>query len=376
MNKKAYIFDCYDDYEIRLKYIKSVLEQCGYQTVLYLADFNHFTKSPVEKFREDAKYIHVLPYKKNLSAERILSHIKFAKDCLSIQKKNPADLVYVMTPPNFLAKEFGQFRKSHPSFKLIFDICDLWPETFPSNKAKSILAVPFSVWSGIRNKWLKYADSILFECNLFKDKLSSFVSKDKSHTLYLCKDPVVTDAVSPTAECLSFAYLGSINHIIDIENIVKFLVEVKKRRTVCIHIIGDGENRKPFIDLLERNSIRYCYHGLVFDQEEKRKILNQCHYGFNMMKDSVCVGLTMKSLDYFAYDLPLVNSIPADTWQLVEEYDAGFNLSPETLQITADQLSSLSEDEYLKKKENVLQIQTVFTVDAFCRKFQKVVSSL
>ena len=38
--KKALIFDTYDDYNIRIQYIKSALERNGYETMIYFADFD------------------------------------------------------------------------------------------------------------------------------------------------------------------------------------------------------------------------------------------------------------------------------------------------------------------------------------------------
>ena len=43
------------------------------------------------------------------------------------------------------------------------------------------------------------------------------------------------------------------------------------------------------------------------------------------MKDSVFVGLTMKSMDYFATGLPLINNIKGDTWEIVEKEGLGVN---------------------------------------------------
>lgn len=41
------------------------------------------------------------------------------------------------------------------------------------------------------------------------------------------------------------------------------------------------------------------------------------------MKPDVCVGLTMKSVDYFRHDLPILNNIPADTAELVDREPGG-----------------------------------------------------
>ena len=59
------------------------------------------------------------------------------------------------------------------------------------------------------------------------------------------------------------------------------------------------------IEQLRQNSILVIDHGYIFEQEKKQEILDQCQYGFNVMKDSVMVGLTMKSMDYMCGGLPM-----------------------------------------------------------------------
>jgi glycosyltransferase involved in cell wall biosynthesis len=127
-------------------------------------------------------------------------------------------------------------------------------------------------------------------------------------------------------DVLTAVYLGSMNHIIDIDGIVDLLSRVKKKMKVKLHIIGDGESRDRFLSALDEARIGYEFHGFVYEEAEKMKIFSQCDFGINMMKSAVCVGLTMKSVDYFCYGLPIINNIPGDTWVLVEQYDAGVNV--------------------------------------------------
>jgi len=68
------------------------------------------------------------------------------------------------------------------------------------------------------------------------------------------------------------------------------------------------------------------YHGICYDREKKQEIFDGCHFGLNIMKPSVCVGLSMKSLDYFEYGLPMLHSIPGDTWQIIEKEQTGLNV--------------------------------------------------
>ncbi len=350
--KKAYIFDVYDDYEIRLRYVRDVFAEKGYQVTMYLSDFDHFHKEKYKTKRKDAEYIDVLPYSRNFSFARIRSHMKFAKSCLDIQKKDPADLVYVMVPPNSMAAQFGKHHKKDPSYRLIFDLCDMWPESFPVKGMKPVLAAPFSVWAGLRNRYMKYADLIMSECGLFADMIRKYVPEDIMETFWLCRRQIVKEVLPVDSDVLTFAYVGSLNHVVDVDAIAQTLTEIKKRVPLKFHIIGDGESRARLLEMLDREQIDYEYHGLVFDEEEKRKIFAKCHYGFNMMRDTTCIGMTMKSLDYFAYDLPVLNNVPADTWKMVEENSLGFNISGSSADI--EKILSVKEEDYQSMRHNVI----------------------
>ena len=60
---------------------------------------------------------------------------------------------------------------------------------------------------------------------------------------------------------------------------------------------------------------------------KKKQIFDKCHFGLNIMKDTVCVGLTAKSIDYFQAGLPILNSIQIDTKDIVNKNLFGFNVT-------------------------------------------------
>jgi len=72
-------------------------------------------------------------------------------------------------------------------------------------------------------------------------------------------------------------------------------------------------------------------YGKVYDPKEKQQIFDKCHFGLNIMKDTVCVDLTLKSIDYFQHGLPILNNIQADTTKIVDKYNVGFNITDENI---------------------------------------------
>ena len=63
-----------------------------------------------------------------------------------------------------------------------------------------------------------------------------------------------------------------------------------------------------------------------------------------MMKKMVCVGLTMKSIDYFEFGLPLINNIKGDTWDIIEKEKCGINISIDNETLKENIVSYYSND--------------------------------
>ncbi len=348
-NKKAYLISCSDHYGHRLWAVDKVLKEMGYDTVYVTSDFNHDTKEAFTCKVENCVQIHAKPYKKNLSLDRILSHMFFSRDVFAyIEKGEEPDLIYALVPPNFIAHYGAKYKASHKKVKIVFDIFDLWPETIPSGKIKRLLAPVFSVWSLIRNHALPKADFVITECEMFREKLRLV---EGSETVYLCQKSLGNKLLEPHFEDdkITLCYLGAINNIISIPHIENVIKQITEKKQVALHIIGAGENQDELIAAAKRAGAEVIFHGPVFDNEKKQEIISRCHFGLNVMKESVCIGLTMKSVDYFSHGLPIINNIPADTKRLVKEKNIGVNLDDEHFinKVLCER------EEYLKMRENV-----------------------
>lgn len=276
-------------------------------------------------------------YKKNLSFKRIYSHLRFGRKIYNCIKEIKPGLIYVMLPPNNAAFWCCQYKKKNPNCKYITDITDLWPESMPLGRMKR--SVPALIWTLLRTESVKMADYIFLECSMYKKILRKELDQKKTSILYLFKNQTVEE--NKYIEELqkkkkhnsllmdrhvTLGYVGSINHIVDTDgicNIIKTLM--KKGFIVEVHIIGDGENKEKFLCDIAATGCYFKYYGSIYDTKRKADILCRCDFGLNMMLPSVSVGLTIKSLDYFALGLPVINNIKGDTWEMVEKYRIGIN---------------------------------------------------
>lgn len=340
-------------YNLRIKPVMDYFSLRGDDVIYLTGDYDTMTREYYHLTDDNVKQLPVMPYHKNISFQRIYSHYKFAKQIYKqIQKEKP-DLIYAMVPPNFMAHFIAKYKKQNPHIKVIFDIFDMWPETFPNQRAKSLLAVPFKVWGGLRAKNLPLANMVITECQSFHEYVQQQGDVQHLTTLYPYKKENTLPLEYSENEKLNICYLGSINNIIDIPKIVDVLTQIRQKRLVCLHLIGNGEKKAHFIQLLKQANVEVIDYGNVFDMAEKQRIFNQCAFGINVLKPSVFIGLTLKTIDYFNGGLPILNTVPKDTYEWIVKHQAGINLNDSD---SIEKIVSCTQKEILKMKHNARDV--------------------
>lgn len=369
---RVIIVNCFDTYEDRIDLLHGFFIKKGHQVTVIQSDFRHFKKTKRTEAKQDFIFVESKPYYKNMSATRMISHYFFAKKAFKIVEKYNPDLVYAIIPPNSIAKFAAKYKKKHKEVKLIFDLIDLWTETMPIGKIKEY--PPFSFWKSLRDKNLKYANAVITECDLYQEVLKKKLLNIKADTLYLAKKEEKTES-DPIldAERMHLCYLGSINNIIDISKITELVKSINSIKPVTLHIIGDGESKELLLEEVKSTGVDVEYYGKVYDPQKKQEIFDKCHFGLNIMKETVCVGLTMKSIDYFQAGLPIMNTIEADTQRIVEKYNIGLNLIGNNEQDIADKATKLSIEELLIMRSNTRKVfDDLFSVKAFEAKLENI----
>lgn len=363
------IINCFDTYEHRVDLINDYFVKNGHSVSIIVSDFRHFQKVKRTDSKKNYIFISAKPYYKNMSLARLTSHAKFANDVFKVLDYGKIDLLYVLLPPNSLAEAATRYKRDNPNVKLIFDLIDLWPETMPIGRFKRL--PPFIYWKGLRNKYLGAADYVISECDLFLEVLKDVLNPEKTKTIHLARE--VKKFISKPKldeDIINLCYLGSINNIIDIPMIAKIIEEISKSKPVNLHIIGDGEKKDRLIRAAEEVGANVFFYGKVFDADDKQKIFDICHFGLNIMKKNVCVGLSMKSIDYFEAGLPIINNIKSDTERLVKEYDIGINLD-----IKALGEKVLNKDANMRKNTRAV-FEKYFSIEAFEENLELVFNNL
>ena len=351
---KAYVITHSSSYEARAEAVGKWLAAAGCDVTWVYSDFHHLSGETLVRREPGHVYLHMKPYRKNLSVRRLSSIRAFAGDVEKFLSGRQIDLLYMIVPANSFVPVARRI-KERTGAKVVLDINDLWPESLPVDHVQGL--PPMRMWKDLRDRDIDCADLIFTECALFRDMLD--LPAEKTKVLYWTGiERPETAGEGAAAPCedgvLDIAYIGSINYIIDMDAIAGLTEELCRRTRVRVHVVGEGETKDKFIERLKDAGAEVADHGVTYDAAEKAAILSKCRFGLNMMVPQVKVGLTMKSLDYLAHGVPLLNNIPGDTWELVEEYDAGVNIDRDDPGSSVDTVLAMAKDP--RAHEDVLRL--------------------
>lgn len=351
--KTAYFISSTNHYNVRTgKFVNDYVKK-GYDVIYVTSDFDHMTKKRY-CFNEykNSKQLHVISYKKNLSISRILSHLMFSYKTFYMLLACKPELVYVEVPNNSLVKSSAKYKKINNA-EIIVDVFDMWPESMPVKTKNMIVNWGFDIWRNFRNKNLKFADQIWIECDYYRELLSAQKINLPMETKYLkLKNAETSIEMKVSEEEIDLCYLGSINNIIDISLIEKIVSEFAKNKRTRIHIIGDGERKDEFLDILKKNSIEIIDHGKVYEIDKLQEIFDQCWFGINVLLEDLAIGITMKSISYFRGGLPIINTVQGDTSRFVEECNIGINVDRHDVKSCVLRILNITKDDLACMKNN------------------------
>lgn len=338
---------------------KRVIEEYKKQnkTVLYLtSDFHHINKSQYVFDVEGCKQVHVLPYYKNISISRLLSHADFSFKAYFYLKQHMPDVVYTEIPNNSLAMSTAWYKKRY-GCQLIFDIFDMWPEALPVKTGNPIVNFALSIWGAFRNRNLKHADKIYTECDYYQEILAKEGYTMPMETKYLCQEDGDLEIKTVWRDDqIHICYVGSINNIINAPLMIMFLDKLNQKRKVYFHLIGQGESKERIKQELERKQVQVIDYGSIYDKHELQNIFNQCSFAINFLVPDVAIGITMKSVTYFRGGMPILNTVDGDTRRLVDLKQVGINVDSERILDAIENILQLNEKKINEMKQRARKV--------------------
>ena len=336
---------CFDHYATRMRSIIDFFKSKGFETTYIISDYQHYGKYRFKAEYDNTVQIHVPEYKKNMSVNRIVSHLLFSKKVYRELCRIKPDVIFCNFPPNSLVETIIKYKRRNQC-KVISDCYDLWPESFPYTKLNPILKTPFSFWKKLRDQYINESDLVTCVSEDGKERLTQMGVKPAIRVI----NPIIISENLPvfkflTENHVSLCYLGHINHVTDVKLCIDLLSNIEKHKHVIFHHIGEGQNKEILYSGLAAAGVEIHSHGVVFDQEKKTEIYAQCDFGLNIPREEIHSSMALKSLEYMMIGLPLLNAGVGDIHEIVENARLGINIQRDDIVSCAAEIAKTTAED-------------------------------
>ena len=367
---KAVCISCFNSFGIHAHKFTEYFTSLNYDVKYLIQDYDHVRKKYLPKNypNTDVVNIHVPSYTSNLSPKRMFSHYIFSRKVYKFLCDFKPDIIYCMFPPNTLVKEVAKYKRKFGA-KIIFDWWDSWPESFPFKEGKRYaLLKPFlNYWRNLRENYIQNADLLL---SVSKDGLELLQKKYPNNKCELLRpsrkafnpEDLPKYDFSKIEQEISFCYLGNVNFITDLEFAEELFGKLTQHKKISIHIIGEGTNFDRFVEILKSKGVEVFTHGIVYDDKQKCEIFSKCQIGLSIPRKSVGSTMPLKVTEYIRAGMPLINTASGDIYDLIKEYNFGFNASnPDEI---ANKLLNITPQELQNMNNNCVEnYKKVFNPD-------------
>lgn len=239
----------------------------------------------------------------------------------------------------------------------ILDVMDLWPETFarllPNAFAVRRLLTPvfFGGMAMRRKAIVAAAAGISGPCRAYVDVVTKkTLSSAARHICYHgCEiEPIhgVAESGVSLTKMLECIYAGSLEASQDLEILPSVVQQLSHRGVAAtIHIAGTGSREATLHRAADRlkGSCQLRVHGLL-DRPAYKELLTRCQLGLVCVKPNSMVAMPYKAGDYAAAGLAIVNSLPGELAQMLDQYKAGVSYTAENPTSLANAIASLAKD--------------------------------
>ena len=349
----------------RFRYIGEFLSDAGYQVDLITTTFQHWEKAQrnldeikKENYKFNLKFIYEPGYKKNIDLRRIRSHRIAAKNLRQLlEKEGDYDLIYCEIPPNDVALAAAEYAKSK-GIPFVPDVNDLWPEAM-----RMVLDIPvisdilfypllrdaekvYSLVSGIIGTSDEYRDRPLKKQKLNVPKKAVYVGNEIAE--FDAGVEEYSPQISKGGDEFWVSYAGTIGTSYDIRTMVlagKALLN-RGRSQIKIKILGGGPLKEELETLAkEQNCSNVEFVGYA-PYPKMTAYLAKSDILVNSFVKKAPQSIVTKIGDYLAAGKPMINTCMSPEFRNKVEHDGfGINIMPEDVNVLADAIEKLYEDE-------------------------------
>lgn len=357
----------------RFAYLAEFLAKSGYQVDLITTTFQHWEKSQrdMKKIEKDVKeglypfglrFIPEPGYKKNIDLKRIRSHRIAAQNLKKMLEAGPEDgknydLIYAEIPPNDVARTAAEYAKEH-NIPFVADVNDLWPEAM-----RMVVDVPvvsdllFRPLQRDAEKVYSLASAVVGTSDEYRDRPFQNQKRDVPKiTVYVGNEIEVfdkgagenQDIVPKRDDEFWVSYAGTIGTSYDIRTLVLAGEELANRgySNIMIKILGGGPMKEELEELANTRQIYNIEFVGYVSYEKMAAYLKQSDVLVNSFVKKAPQSIVTKIGDYLAAGKAMINTCMSQEFRgKVEKDGFGVNIMPEDVDILADAIVDLYENE-------------------------------
>lgn len=351
----------------RSHYICQYLVEAGYQVDYILGTFNHWKKA----FKDEELYqkantpynivrLKNTSYSRNISFERLISQMTFAKNLSAYFKSKEGyyDIVIEEMPPAEVGIECMKYCKRN-GIPFVIDLNDLWPEAFSmviKNKILwYILTTPIRIST---NKVYANVDGVIGTSETYtKRPLKVNAKNPKLSTVFVGTDienfdngikKYSDEVIKPEPE-FWVTYAGSLGTSYDINTMMLAGGILKDRGydNIKMIVLGDGPSRAEFEATGKACGCNSMYSGFL-PYEKMAAYLSKSDILLNSFVKKAPQSIVNKIGDYLSAGKPMINTCSDPEFRnMVDTLRFGENVEAENPVALADLIEKLYKDSEL-----------------------------
>lgn len=260
------------------------------------------------------------------------------------------DIVYITSPPLFVAGIGLMLKVFHPKIRIIFEVRDLWPKSAIDlgelNNTKAI-----KLAEKLENRIYKKSDLIIGLTKGIKDYiLQKF--PDKTICIPNGVDLNLYNKIGYKDDKFIVCYTGTMGLIHSIDTIIEAAKILKNESDIEFHFIGDGAKKVEMIKLAEKYNLESVKFIDSVPIEKIQNYLSKASIGISTTKKfELCKGtIPVKIFGYMACELPVLLSGWGEAVEIVKEAKCGVWVDAEDSVKLADKIL------YLKNNPEKLEL--------------------
>ena len=335
---RVWIHSCFDNLphegfrKQRFWLMAEAFVRAGHEVVYWTGDFNHGTKarrvfsSPPGADGIEVRILPVMPYRRNVSLKRALSHMAYAREWLARGLEAGAaarpDLIVAACPTIGSAAAALKLARRF-SAKMALDIMDAWPETFERLVPAPLGKLAHFALSPLRRKarrLYREADLVSGVCLRYREL--------SGRSDYLLAYHGIENALSrqdpPPARSagdgLRLVYAGNLGVGYDLSAVFAGMEILRKKGVkVSLAVAGNGPLEGKWRAIAPK-SVEFLGY---LPGERLEKLLEECDAGIVPLKADSWVGLPYKLGDYAKANLKMLSCLDGECRGILEETHAG-----------------------------------------------------